>query len=108
MSDSENLTRSIQNANSILNQYGKVLSTFDQSSYGIPLSKLPYDKVEIKNAIQLLLLELGTDDLKIQQGLIQGYVILAQFLPDDKITILLEANSIFNKRISRQIVLRYS
>ncbi|MFV2059384.1 MAG: hypothetical protein ACC653_01800 [Gammaproteobacteria bacterium] len=86
----------IKNADTILNKYGKVLSEFDQSSYGIPLSKLPYEKIEIKNAIQLLLLELGKDDSKLQEGLITGYAILAQFIPDDKIVILLKANSIFN------------
>jgi len=96
MSNSESLSQSIQDANILLSQYGKVLSVFDQSSYGIPLTKLPCDKIEIKNAIQLLLLELGTEDSKIQEGLIQGYVILAQFLPDDKISILVKANTIFN------------
>jgi len=97
MKKSESSAITIQNANTILNEYGKVLSGFDQSSYGIPISKLPYDKIEIKNAIQLLLLELGTDDSKLQEGLIQGYVILAQFIPDEKTAILLQANDIFIK-----------
>lgn len=96
MQISETVSESIQNANSILSRYGKVLSKFDQTSYGIALSKLPNSKIEIKNAIQLLLLELGKDESKLQEGLIQGYVILAQFIPDEKITILLEANNIFN------------
>jgi hypothetical protein len=96
MTSSESLSESIQNANTILKKYGKVLSVFDQTSYGIPISKLPYDKIEIKNAIQLLLLELGTEDSKIQEGLITGYAILAQFIPDEKINILLNANKIFH------------
>jgi hypothetical protein len=91
-----NNSDALQDANEILNTYGKVLSEFDQSSYGIPISKLPYDKIQIKNAIQLLLLELGTDDSKLQEGLITGYAILAQFISDEKIAILLKANTIFN------------
>ncbi len=86
----------IQTANTILKKYGKVLSLYDQSSYGIPLSKLPYKKIEIKNAIQILLLELGSENSKLQEGLITGYVILAQFIADEKITILLNANNVFN------------
>ena len=96
MKNSNSIPKSIQNANSIVNKYGKALSEFDQSSYGIPISKLPYDKIEIKNAIQLLLLELNTDDSKLQEGLITGYTILAQFIPDEKIAILLQANNVFN------------
>jgi len=95
MKNSESVTQSIQDANTILKKYGKILSGFDQSSYGIPDSKLPCDKMEIKNAIQLLLLELGSDNSQLQEGLISGYAILAQFIPDEKITILLKANNIF-------------
>ena len=90
------ISDTVKNADTILNEYGKVLSEFDQSSYGIPISKLPYEKIQIKNAIQLLLLELGSEDSKLQEGLITGYAILAQFIPDEKIAILLKANTIFN------------
>lgn len=97
MQNTESISQDIKHANSILKEYGKVLSIFDQSSYGIPISKLPYEKIEIKNAIQILLLELGSEDAKLQEGLITGYAILAQFIPDEKIEILVKANSIFNK-----------
>jgi len=97
MSTTETDSVSIQEANAILKKYGKILSSFDQSSYGIPISKLPCDKQSIKNAIQLLLLELGNDQSNLQEGLITGYVILAQFISDEKTTILLQANTIFDK-----------
>ncbi|VAW96893.1 hypothetical protein MNBD_GAMMA22-1242 [hydrothermal vent metagenome] len=97
MKNTESISQGIAHANTILNDYGKVLSIFDQSTYGIPVSKLPHDKIEIKNAIQILLLELGSEDAKLQEGLITGYAILAQFISDEKIEILVKANSIFNK-----------
>lgn len=67
----------------ILHEYGKLLSSVEPSIYGMPLSLLPYDKEQIKSAIQTLLLNLPEDSAQIRDGLVQGYVYLAQFIPDE-------------------------
>ncbi len=85
---------SIEQAEIIVSEYGKLLSTTSPSIYGIPISRLPFDKEEIKIAIQTLILAVDKEDLSIQDGLTQAYVYLAQFIPDDKVKIAEEGRNI--------------
>jgi hypothetical protein len=80
-------TANIKQAEIIVSQYGKLLSDIEPSIYGIEISRLPYTKEMIKVAIQTLLLAIDKDDDKIQEGLIQAYVYLAQFIDDEKVKI---------------------
>ncbi|GMR15959.1 MAG: hypothetical protein BMS9Abin31_0258 [Gammaproteobacteria bacterium] len=86
----------IKYAEGVLNQYGNVLSTIDHASYGVADSLLPFSKEQIMEAIQVLLLELGDGQESAQDGLIQGYVILAQFIPDEQVAILNSVHSVFD------------
>lgn len=86
----------IKTAESILSEYGNVLATIDHTSYGVADSLLPYSKDQIMDAIQLLLLELSDEQQSAQDGLIQGYVILAHFIPNEQLTILNSVHSVFN------------
>lgn len=76
---------STEQAEIIVSEYGKLLSNTKPSIYGIPLSQLPYEKEQIKSAIQALLLKIDKEDKKIQDGLTQAYVYLAQFIEDEKV-----------------------
>lgn len=78
---------SIEQAEIIVSEYGKLLSETEPSIYGTPISRLPYDKEHIKIAIQTLLLAVDKEDKKIQEGLTQAYVYLAQFIDDERVTI---------------------
>ncbi len=80
-------TINIEEAEVIVSEYGKLLSITEPSIYGIAISLLPYEKEEIKTAIQALILALDNEDnnnQKIQDGLTQAYVYLAQFIDDEK------------------------
>lgn len=81
MGDSKYEAR-VKAAEEILNAYGALLSKVTPSISGLPQSLLPYDKQSIKEAIHLLLWELGDGDERLREGLIQGYVFLGQFIPD--------------------------
>ena len=74
----------IEKAESIVSDYGKFLSSIEPSIYGIAMSRLPHDKEIIKTAIQTLVLVIDKNDEKIQNGLTQAYVYLAQFIDDEK------------------------
>lgn len=76
---------STEQAEIIVSEYGKLLSATKPSIYGIPISQLPYEKEQIKIAIQTLILAVEETDTKIQDGLIQAYVFLAQFIEDEKV-----------------------
>lgn len=78
---------SIEQAETIVSEYGNLLSATEPSVYGIAVSLLPYSKEEIKIAIQTLILAIDKKDRKIQDGLIQSYVYLAQFIDDEKVKI---------------------
>lgn len=93
-------TISIEQAENIVSEYGKLLSTIEPSIYGIALSKLPNDKEEIKIAIQTLILTIDKSDVKIQDGLIQAYVYLAQFIEDEKVKIAENGRAILEKETS--------
>ena len=77
----------LEEAEQIVSEYGKLLSTTEPSIYGLAISRLPYSKEKIKIAIQTLILALDKNDVKVQDGLTQAYVYLAQFIDDEKIEI---------------------
>lgn len=103
-------TIDIEQAENIVSEYGKLLSTTAPSIYGLPLSLLPYEKEKIKIAIQTLIMAIDKNDTKIQDGLTQAYVYLAQFIADEKVKvadkgrIILEKETLDNKEnnISQQ------
>lgn len=88
---------STEQAEIIVSEYGKLLSTTKPSIYGIPISHLPYEKEQIKVAIQVILLAVNTTDKKIQEGLTQAYVYLAQFIEDEKVLIAEKGRTILEK-----------
>ena len=74
--------QNLQAAQDIVTEYGHLLAQLDSNSYAHPLSRLPYDKDEIKSAIHLLLWELHGQNQNISNSLAQSYVYLAQFIDD--------------------------
>ena len=74
--------QNLQNAQNIVTEYGHLLAQLDSNSYAHPLSRLPYDKDEIKSAIHLLLWELHGQNQDVSNSLAQSYVYLAQFIDD--------------------------
>ena len=95
-------TLNIEQAENIVGEYGKLLSGTEPSLYGIPLSQLPYEKEQIKIAIQTLILAIDKEDQKIYNGLIQAYVYLAQFIEDEKVAIAEQGRIILEKEVSAQ------
>lgn len=96
-------TISIEQAEIIVSEYGKLLSTTEPSIYGIAISRLPYEKEQIKIAIQTLVLSLENKDKKdqkIQDGLTQAYVYLAQFIEDGKVKTAENGRAILEKETS--------
>ena len=90
----------IEEAEVIVSEYGKLLSTIEPSIYGIAISQLPYTKEQIKIAIQTLILAVDKNDAKVQDGLIQAYVYLAQFIEDEKVSIAERGRLILEKETS--------
>lgn len=66
----------------ILKEYGKVLEATSRRTYGVPESRLPYSKEEIKETIKAALL--NTDDEDQIEHLKASYLSLANFIPDDE------------------------
>lgn len=95
-------TISIEQAEIIVSKYGTLLSTTEPSIYGIAISQLPYEKEQIKIAIQTLILAIDKNDQKIQDGLTQAYVYLAQFIDDEKVKIAEKGRIILEKETSEQ------
>ena len=91
------LSISTEQAETIVSEYGKLLSETKPSIYGIPKSLLPYEKEQIKIAIQSILLSLSDTDEKIHEGLTQAYVYLAQFIDDEKVAIAENGREILEK-----------
>ena len=86
-----------EQAEKIVGEYVQLLSTTKPSVYGIPISQLPYEKEQIKIAIQTLIFAVDKNDTKIQDGLTQAYVYLAQFIEDEKVTIAEKGRSVLEK-----------
>ena len=78
----------ILKAENIVNAYGAILAKLEHVNTALPISLLPYDKDTIKEAIQTLLWEIDDVDTDVRGGLIQAFVYLEQFIPDNKVEIL--------------------
>ena len=87
----------LDQAEHIVSEYGKLLSTIEPSIYGTAISQLPHTKEQIKIAIQTLILAVDKNDVKVQDGLTQAYVYLAQFIDDDKVFIAEQGRSVLEK-----------
>ena len=74
--------QNLLSAQNIVTEYGHLLAQIDSTSYAHPLSRLPYDKDEIKSAIHLLLWELHGQNQDVTNSLAQSYIYLAQFVDD--------------------------
>ena len=92
----------IEKAERIVSDYGKFLSSIEPSIYGIAMSRLPHDKELIKTAIQTLVLVIDKNDEKIQNGLTQAYVYLAQFIDDERAKVAEHGRTILEKEAPEQ------
>ena len=86
--DQAAIDKKIEQAQNIVNTYGQLLARLKHVNTALPQSLLPTRKDEIKQAIQTLLWELDHLDDQTRSGLVQAYVYLEQFIPDDKVEIL--------------------
>ena len=93
---------STEQAEIIVSEYGQLLSSTKPSVYGIPISQLPYGKEQIKMAIQTLILAMDKNDTKIQEGLTQAYVYLAQFIEDEKVIIAEKGRNVLEKETAEK------
>lgn len=82
------IDKKVDQAESIVNTYGALLNNLKHVNTALPESLLPFNKDIIKQAIHTLLWELEDLDDITRNSLIQGYVFLEQFLPDEKVEIL--------------------
>lgn len=81
-------------ATKVVADYGKVLARVQPGLHGLPESLLPHSKVQIRNAIFMLLENLEPEHTALKESLARGYVYLAQFVPDSDAAIIDEANPI--------------
>ena len=86
--DQATINKNIDTAEGIVQTYGELLAKLKHVNTALPTSLLPYDKDVIKQAIQTLLWELDEMDKTTRNALVQAYVYLEQFLPDNKVEIL--------------------
>ncbi len=80
----------------VISAYGKLLSTMEPSFYGLPLSKLPYTIIEIKDAIYTVLNTINNDNKDIIDSLTNAYIFLGQFISDDELLTVNQAMDNFN------------
>ncbi len=83
-----NSTEKYQKADSIVKVYGRILADVTPIFFGLPVSLLPYSKIQIKDAIQLLITNIDSNDTELLQSLIQSYMSLAQFVTNDELATL--------------------
>ena len=69
-------------ATRMVRDYGKVLASLRPEVYGLPESLLPHPKERLRDALRLLLANVPLDQPELREGLLRGYVYLAQFVPD--------------------------
>ncbi|MDE1898658.1 MAG: hypothetical protein KGI40_08120 [Xanthomonadaceae bacterium] len=69
-------------ATRMVRDYGKVLASLRPQVYGLPESLLPHPKERLRAALRLLLTSVPLDQPELREGLLRGYVYLAQFVPD--------------------------
>src|SRR5206468_5227915 len=75
-------------ATKVITDYGKVLAKVQPGLHGLPESLLPHSKVQIRNAIFMLLENLEPEHTALKESLARGYVYLAQFIPDTEAAVL--------------------
>ena len=95
----------INQAHIIVGNYGKLLASIEPSIYGTPQSSLPYNKEEIKEAIQVILISLGKENPEIKDSLIQAYVYLAQFIADEDAAVAQNGKAVLESSHHEQQVL---
>ena len=78
----------LQHAEQIVQDYGKLLGNITLAAYAHPGSLLPHTKDQIKDAIQLLLSELGQDNIEVRNSLVEAYVLLAKFISEEDAALL--------------------
>jgi len=82
------IDKKIEHAENIVRPYGELLAQLKHVNTALSVSLLPVAKDEIKHAIETLLWELDDISYETRNGLVQAYVYLEQFLPDEKVEIL--------------------
>ena len=85
--NSDHITK-LKQAELITREYGKLLGEIKTAAYAHPGSLLPHSKDQIKDAIQMLLTEVGRDRTDVRNSLIEAYVLLAKFISEDDANIL--------------------
>ncbi len=78
----------LRQAEQITQDYGKLLGEITSAAYAHSGSLLPHSKDQIKDAIQLLLNEIGQDSAEVRNSLIEAYVLLAKFISEEDTAIL--------------------
>ncbi len=86
------IDKKVEQAENIVQTYGELLARLKHVNTALSASLLPASKDEIKQSIQTLIWELSdvSDEARKEalNGLVQAYVYLEQFLPDDKVEVL--------------------
>lgn len=82
------IDKKVEQAETVVNAYGTILAKLKHVNSALPNTLLPYDKETIKQAIHTLLWELDDIDDDVKSGLIQAYVFLEQFIPENKVVVL--------------------
>ena len=80
-------------ATKVVADYGKVLAQVQPGLQGLPESLLPHSKVQIRNAIFMLLENLEPEHTALKESLARGYVYLAQFIPDGDAAVLAQGSA---------------
>ena len=78
----------LKQAENIIQDYGKLLGEITTVAYAHPGSLLPHTKDQIKDAIQLILAELGQDNAEVKNSLMEAYVLLAKFISEEDAALL--------------------
>lgn len=78
----------LQQAEQIVQDYGKLLGNITLAAYAHPGSLLPHSKDQIKDAIQLLLTELAQENSEVKNSLIEAYVLLGKFISEEDAALL--------------------
>lgn len=86
-------------ATKVVSDYGKVLAQVQPGLHGLPESLLPHSKMQIRNAIFMLLENLEPEHTALKESLARGYVYLAQFVADADAAILVNMPALANPTV---------
>ena len=86
--DQAAIDKKVEQAEELVHTYGALLARLKHVNTALPASLLPCEKDQLRQAIQTLLWELDELDHESRNGLVQAYVYLEQFLPDEQVEIL--------------------